>query len=126
MKTMLRFGMLSAGLAALALAPMACYVDQTAAPGDRPYLVSLSPSSVVAGSAGFTITVNGYGLQATDVISWQGAPKTTTFVSAAQVTARIDSVDILSPGVAQVAVYRPAEFVPLHDELYLVIKSRTP
>jgi hypothetical protein len=73
-----------------------------------PSITSLSPGSATAGEAGFTLTVNGTHFVGSSVVNWNGAARTTTFVSATQVTAAISMTDILTAGTAQVTVTNPA------------------
>jgi len=72
-----------------------------------PTLSSLSPSSRTAGGAGFTLTVNGSNFVSASVVHWNGANRTTTFVSGTQLTAAIASSDIATAGTAQVTVFTP-------------------
>src|SRR5258705_10902624 len=46
-----------------------------------PTLTTLSPSSAVAGGPAFTLTVNGSNFVSGSVVRWNGANRTTTFVS---------------------------------------------
>jgi len=66
------------------------------------------PSVAVPGGAGFTLTVNGAGFVSGSVVNWNGSPRTTTFVSAAQVTAAILASDIATASTARVTVSNPA------------------
>src|SRR4029453_7453841 len=75
------------------------------APG--PTLASLSPSSAQAGGAGFTLTVTGSNFVSGASVRWNGSARTTTFVSASQLTATIGSADIAAAGTAQVTVANP-------------------
>jgi subtilisin family serine protease len=72
-----------------------------------PVISSLSPSSVVAGSGAFTLTVNGSGFTASSTVRWNGADRTTTFSSPAKVTASIAAADVASAGSASVTVSVP-------------------
>jgi hypothetical protein len=72
-----------------------------------PTISSLSPSSALAGSAAFTLTVNGVGFVSGATVNFDGAPKATTFVSNAQITAAILASDIASTGTANVTVTNP-------------------
>jgi subtilisin family serine protease len=83
-------------------------VTVTAAPGPVPVATSISPSSAAAGSAAFTLTVNGSGFVASSVVRWNGASRTTTFVSSTQLRAAIAAADVASAGTAQVTVFSPA------------------
>lgn len=70
-----------------------------------PVLTSLSPSSRVAGTGAFTLTVNGANfVSGTSVVRWNGSNRTTTFVSATQLTAAITAADITSSGTASITV----------------------
>ena len=70
-----------------------------------PTTTSISPPSKVVGSGAFTLTVNGTGfVSGTSVVRWNGSNRSTTFVSATQLTASILSTDITSPGTATITV----------------------
>ncbi len=73
-----------------------------------PQIVSLSPPSVIAGGAGFTLTVNGSGFVSLSQVLWNGNARTTTFVSSSQLTIAVTSSDIASIGSATVAVSSPS------------------
>jgi hypothetical protein len=72
-----------------------------------PVATSLSPSSGTAGGAGFTLTVNGSSFVNGSVVRWNASNRTTTFVSANQLTATIPASDIASAGSASVTVFSP-------------------
>jgi hypothetical protein len=72
-----------------------------------PSIVSLSPSTAVAGAAGFTLTVNGGAFTPTAVVQWNGANLTTSFVSSTQLTATVPATDLTAAGTAQVTVVIP-------------------
>jgi len=74
----------------------------------RPLLSSLSPASASAGSAAFTLTVNGTGFINGATVSFNGVTKSTTFVSSTQVTAAITAADIATAGTVMVSVVNPA------------------
>jgi hypothetical protein len=78
------------------------------APNPAPSVTTLSPASAVAGGATFTLTVNGTNFVNGAVIRWNGAGRTTTFVSATQLTTSIAAADIASPVTALVTVFNPA------------------
>jgi hypothetical protein len=69
---------------------------------------SLSPASAVAGSAAFTLTLNGSGFVASSVVRWNGATRTTTFVSATQLRAAIAAADLATVRTVPVSVFTPA------------------
>src|SRR5690348_6750479 len=65
---------------------------------------SLQPTSVVAGTASFTLTVNGTGFAPTDVVNWNGTPLPTSFVSSSQLQATVSSGLLLSAGTVAINV----------------------
>ncbi|NOT57871.1 MAG: DUF1929 domain-containing protein, partial [Deltaproteobacteria bacterium] len=72
-----------------------------------PTTTGLSPTSAAAGGAGFRLTANGTNFINGSVVRWNGVNRTTTFVSATQLTAAILASDIISVGTAQVTVFTP-------------------
>jgi len=73
-----------------------------------PTLTSISPTSATAGGAGFTLTVTGTNFVTGSIVRWNGSDRSTTFVSATQVTAAISAADIATGGTGQVTVFNPA------------------
>jgi hypothetical protein len=73
-----------------------------------PGLTSLAPASATTGSAGFNLAVSGSNFVAGSTVRWNGANRTTTLVSATQLTAAIPASDIAAAGTAQVTVFNPA------------------
>ena len=77
-------------------------------PNPAPTLASITPSSAAAGGPAFTLTVNGTGFVSQSKVRWNGTDRTTTFVSATQLSAAIPAADIATAGSAQVTVFSPA------------------
>lgn len=73
-----------------------------------PSLSALSPSAAIAGSAAFTLGVDGTDFVNGATVEWNGAPRTTTWVSASRVTAALSAADIAAAGTAQVRVRNPS------------------
>jgi hypothetical protein len=69
-----------------------------------PTITNLSPASATAGGAAFTLTVNGSNFDSSAKVNWNASPLTTTFVSAAQVTAAVPANLIASAGTASITV----------------------
>jgi hypothetical protein len=67
-----------------------------------PDVSGISPSSKTVGDAGFTLTVNGTGFVTSTVVKWEGANRTTSFVSSIQVTAEIPASDLTTGGTFDV------------------------
>jgi LysM repeat protein len=78
----------------------------TATPG-IPAITGLNPASVQAGSPGFTLVVNGTNFVPGSVVLWNGASRSTTFVSATQLSAAISAADIITIGSASITVFTP-------------------
>ena len=74
----------------------------------QPVATSMSPNTVSAGTAAFTLTVNGSGFISTSVVQWNGNARATTFVSATQLTAAITAADVQTASVVNVSVRNPA------------------
>src|SRR6266852_6751742 len=64
----------------------------------------LVPTTVVPGSAAFTLTVNGTGFVSGSVVNWNGSARATTFVSNSQLSASILASDIATASTASVTV----------------------
>lgn len=72
-----------------------------------PTISGIGPSSARAGDPDFTLTVTGINFVPSSSVSWNGANRTTTFVSATQLQAQITAADIASAGTANVSVVNP-------------------
>ena len=66
--------------------------------------ISLSPSSVTAGGAGFTLTVNGTNFVSGATVDWGGTALTTTYVTPSQLTASVPASLIATAGAVSVTV----------------------
>jgi hypothetical protein len=67
----------------------------------------LNPGSAVAGSGALSLTVTGSSFVNGAVVLWNGATRSTTFVSSTQLTAAITTDDLEASGSAQVSVRNP-------------------
>jgi len=71
----------------------------------------INPSSIVAGSSAFTMTVSGTNFTAGSVVQWSGGPAvtnlTTAFISATQLTAIVPSSLVAAPGTIFLTVQNP-------------------
>ena len=73
-----------------------------------PTLTSINPSSAVAGSAAFTMTLNGTNFQQSSRVNWNSTALNTSFVSATQLLADVPASLIAQPNVtASVTVVTP-------------------
>jgi hypothetical protein len=83
-------------------------INAPTAPAPAPVTTGLAPSSTPAGGAAFTLTVNGTNFVNSSIARWNGAARTTTFVSASELRATISAADIAAQGSATVTVFTPA------------------
>lgn len=91
-----------------------------------PTISTLNPASANAGGANFTLTVNGTGFVNASKVQWNGSDRTTTFVSATQLTVAIPAADIAAPGTASVTVLNPAASGGASNAVQLTINSSAP
>jgi len=97
-------------LATLIAATLACGYSSKSTPpaaGNIPAIAQLTPTSMGAGGAGFTLTVNGSKFNTNAVVNWSGAAQTTSFVSGSQLTVAIPAAAIATAGTVQVTVTNP-------------------
>lgn len=72
--------------------------------GFPPVITTLSPASILSGSAGFTLSVNGQNFGSDAVVFWGTTALITTVVSANQVTAPVTDAMVLASGAVNVTV----------------------
>jgi len=75
--------------------------------GVTPNISQLAPSSMTAGGAAFTLTVNGSNFATSAMVNWNGTAQTTTFVTASQVTATIPASAITTAATVPITVTNP-------------------
>ncbi len=73
-----------------------------------PSTTTLSPSSVTAGAATFTLIVNGTNFINNSIINWNGTALATTFISSLQLSATVSSGLVTTANTANVTVTTPA------------------
>ncbi len=72
-----------------------------------PIILTITPQTVVAGTGGFTLTVNGTNFVTGAAVRLNGTNRATTFVSSSRLTASIPSNDILNAGTLQITATNP-------------------
>ena len=70
-----------------------------------PILTSIDPTSIVAGSPGFTLTVTGASFVPESVVRWDSTNLATTFVSESQLTAVVPASLVATKGTVNITVY---------------------
>ena len=73
-----------------------------------PTITSISPASKNVGDGAFTLTVNGTNFMPGSVVNFAGSSRTTTYVSATQLTAAIPASDMTAAGTFNITVFNPA------------------
>jgi len=91
-----------------------------------PVLTGISPDSVTAGGARFTLTVTGTNFTANSVVTWEGSTNLPTiFVNSGRLTASVSASNIVSSGSATVAVRNPSPGGGTSQALTFTIVSST-
>ncbi len=72
-----------------------------------PSISTLAPSSITAGSLGFTLSVSGSNFESGSQILFGGTALTTTFVSSSSLTATVNAPQVAIPGPVNVTVVNP-------------------
>jgi len=73
-----------------------------------PTIGSLTPGTIAAGAAGFTVTVSGSGFVTSSVVNWNGTALNTSFDSATQVQAQVPASMLTQGATIAVTVTSPA------------------
>src|SRR5580704_7553435 len=73
-----------------------------------PTISAISPNSVVAGGAAFTLTINGNNFIASSTVNFGGVVPAATFVNSTQLTVAIPASSIVLAGTLTVTVTNPA------------------
>src|SRR5438132_63716 len=73
-----------------------------------PAISGLAPASASAGAAAQTLTINGAGFMAASTVTYNGAARTATYVSASQLTVQLTAADQMTAGSYAVVVTNPA------------------
>jgi hypothetical protein len=74
-----------------------------------PLVSTVSPTAILAGSAGTTLTVNGVNFVPDSVINLNGASRQTTFGSSGTIQASLNAGDFANAGVVQISVVNPPD-----------------
>ncbi len=92
----------------------------------NPTNASILPTSRFAGTGAFTLTVNGTNfVNGESVVRWNGANRTTTFVSATQLTAAITGTDVTTAGTANVTVFNTCNSTTTSAQTFTINTSCT-
>lgn len=73
-----------------------------------PSVASVSPSTIVAGGKGTTLTINGSDFLPSSVVQWNESARPTTYVNSGQLTVALTAADTSTAGSAEVNVVNPS------------------
>ncbi len=91
-----------------------------------PVLTSVTPGSLIAGSASTVVIADGAKfLSPSCVVRWNGTPLATTLVSATQLSAQVPAGLLIAPGTATVTVFHGGPGGGQSQSLSVVIKPPT-
>lgn len=91
-----------------------------------PVLSSLSPASALKGSDGLTLTINGANFVPGATVQWNGADRTTTYLSDTQVTIDLTKDDLAAAGSNDVTVTNPAPGGGVSNKLTFSVNYAVP
>jgi hypothetical protein len=83
------------------------------------------PQAVVPGSGDFTLTVYGANFVNGAVVNWNGSPRSTTFVSAREVQAKILAADVAKPTAGYITVTNPVPGGGNSSSGYAIVEVHT-
>ena len=81
-------------------------------PAIVPVVDAIIPNTAKAGAVAFILTANGSKFNNNAVVNWNGAARTTTHVSAQQLTAAIAAADVATAVTVKVSVTNPGSNTP--------------
>jgi plastocyanin len=86
-----------------------------------PAITALSPATVIADTAAFTLTVNGNGFANGAIVKWNGAERPTQFVNSTTLTASISAGEIENAKTVSITVRSPSGDVSNAQTLTIVL-----
>ncbi len=90
-----------------------------------PSIATVSPTGVQSGSPTFVLTVNGANFGSDSVVRWNGANRSTTYVSPDRLTATILDSDVAAVGTASVTVSNPGVGGGVSNAVSVSINAKT-
>ena len=80
----------------------------TITPSSNLSITSLSPTSLAAGAASQTLTINGTGFLTTTTVTFNGVPHSASYLSSAQISITLTTADLVTAGIYMVVVTNSA------------------
>lgn len=104
---------MSGMLASLLIILCGCGSNTTVQPNATPIITGLAPSSITAGSQGFTLFISGNGFisgsSGTTTAYWNGSPRSAVVsTNTNQIALSVLPSDVAAPGIAQITASNPA------------------
>jgi hypothetical protein len=96
----------------------------TVAATTQPVILSLSPSTITAGAAQFTLTINGSGFVNGSTAQVNGSSRSATFISASSLTVTVMTSDVISPGQLPITVTTPPPNGSVSNQFSLNVVSQ--
>lgn len=90
-----------------------------------PNLNAITPNEVIAGSAGFTLTLYGSNFQTNSVAMVDGSARTTTYVNSGELQALIETNDLVYSGNKEIQVYTPGPGGGMSEPVILSVVTPT-
>jgi outer membrane protein assembly factor BamB len=110
--------------------PLKIPVTYTVTPADpatlTPTLTTISPSSAVVGTGGFTLVATGTQFAPSSTILWNGQPRTTTYVSSTSISAQIDASDLAVVSTESVSVSNASGGGGISNSLTFTVSAVAP
>ena len=106
--------------------PVTIVLKAYAPPNPAPNITSLSPSSASAGSGPLVVGVVGTGFTPSTTVTFNGTARTSTFVSATQLTLTLSTTDLKQAGAFTVTVQNAAPGGGTSDFTFNVVQTLNP
>ena len=84
------------------------------------------PEAVVPGRSDFVLTVYGANFVSGALVNWNGSPRSTTFVSARELRAKILASDVVKPTAGYITVTNPAPGGGPSSSSYAIVEVHQP
>ena len=86
----------------------------------------LVPTSVIPGSQGFALSINGAGFVPGSIVNWNGSPRTTAVLSGTSLQATINASDVAHSTTAWITVVNPAPGGGTSSVAYFFVRKAAP
>jgi hypothetical protein len=88
-----------------------------------PTLASFSPDGTAGGGSGLDLILHGSGFVSNSSVRWDGAYKTMTYVSAAELRVSLSALEVGPPGTYGVSVVNPPPAGGISSEMYFPVSD---